>query len=73
MKTKVIIAITVGLFGMILLINGLFDKKVEDMPGTTIETQITSDTTTTSTNTTTTKKTTKKAVKTTKKQVVIKR
>lgn len=67
MKTKVIIAITVGLLGMILLINGLFDKKVEDTPGATIEAQITSDTTTTSTNTTTTKKTTKKVVKTTKK------
>lgn len=74
-RTKILIGISVGLFGSILLINGLYDKKekhprmdnIQMLEETTIETQITSETTTTSTTTTTTRKTTKKVVKTTKK------
>lgn len=72
-STKLIIAISVGLFGMILLINGLYDKKVvipDDVP--TIEVSNEVETITTSTITTTTTKTSKKAVKTTKKEIKVK-
>lgn len=67
-KIKVIIAIIVGLIGMIILIYGLYDKKEQqdiqlETNTSTNETSLT----TSSTNTTTTKKTTKKVVKTTKK------
>lgn len=67
-KIKVIIAIIVGLIGMIILIYGLYDKKEQqdiqlETNTSTNETSLT----TSSTNTTTTKKTTKKIVKTTKK------
>ena len=71
-STKLIIAISVGLFGMTLLINGLFDKKNNQKEETTTETQIeeqiSNETTTSSTTTTTITKTTKKALKTTKKK-----
>lgn len=73
MKTKIIIGISVGLIGMIILINGLFNKKDIQIDTieheTTIETQISNETTTTSTTTTKKVKTTKKVVKTTKKVV----
>lgn len=62
----IVIAIFVGMVGMLILISGLFDKK--EIPRDDIqiaEETTTSDTTTTTTNTTTT--TTKKVVKTTKK------
>lgn len=76
-QIKVIIAIPVGLIGMIILINGLFNKKdiQIDTTGqeTTIEAQISNETTTTSTTTTKKVKTTKKVVKTTKKKVVKKK
>ena len=72
-QIKVIIAITVGLIGMIIQINGLFNKKdiQIDTTGqeTTIEVQISNETTTTSTTTTKKVKITKKVVKTTKKVV----
>lgn len=68
-STKLIISISVGLFGMILLINGLFEKKTISKEETTTETrieeQISNETTTSSTITTTTAKTTKKTTKTT--------
>lgn len=66
-NTAVIMCIIVGLCGFGIMINGLYNKKVVDVPETTIETQISNTTTQVSTNTTTTTKTTKKAVKTTKK------
>lgn len=69
MKTKVIIGISVGLCGVILLINGLInDKKVYDTSTSKIEQQITSEMVDTNTNTTKTTKKTKKVVKTTKKK-----
>lgn len=68
MKRNLIIGISVGLLVvMILLVNNLFEKKVQDVPETQTETQITSETTTSSTTTTTTVKTTKKTTKATQK------
>lgn len=72
-RTKILIGISVGLFGSILLINGLYDKKekhprmdnIQMLEETTITNEGNVDTTTTTTTTTT--KTTKKVVKTTKK------
>lgn len=71
MKTKVIIGISVGLIGMIILINGLYDKKEQqdiqlETNTSTNETSLT----TTNINTTKTTKKAKKVVKTTKKKVV---
>lgn len=69
MKTKVIIGISVGLCGVILLINGLInDKNVYDTSANEIKQQITSEIVDTNTNTTTTIKKSKKVVKTTKKK-----
>ena len=66
-RTRVILIMLVGIFGLIL-IDRLFDKKVVNVePDTTIVEQTTRENTTTGTTTTTTKKTTKKVVKTTKK------
>ena len=70
MKTKIIICISVGLIGMIILINGLYDKKEQqdiqvETNTSTNETSLT----TTNINTTKTTKKAKKVVKTTKKVV----
>ena len=68
-KTKIVICISVGLCGVILLINGLInDKKVYDTSKSEIEQQITSEIVDTNTNTTKTTKKAKKVVKTTKKK-----
>jgi len=69
---KLIIAISVGLIGLIILISGSISGKqdVVEIDNTTvkqIEVQISNESTTTNTNTTKTTKTTKKVVKTTKK------
>lgn len=72
---KLIIAISVGLIGLIILISGSIsgEQDAVEIDNTTtkqIEAQISNESTTTSTNTTKTTKTTKKAVKTTKKATV---
>lgn len=68
-KTKIVICISVGLCGVILLINGLInDKKVYNTSTNEIEQQITSEIVDTNTNTTKTTKKAKKVVKTTKKK-----
>lgn len=61
LKTKIAIAILVGLFGMIVMISGLFSTYKP------VRTSNQEETTTTNINTTTTKKVSKKALKTTKK------
>ena len=67
-KLKIIIAIIVGLIGMIILINGLYDKKEQqDIQLETNTSANETSLTTTNINTTETTKTTKKAIKTTKK------
>ena len=69
MKTKVIIGISVGLIGTIILINGLINEdKKDDVPKIENEVQTTTQITTTNTNTTKTTKKSKKVVKTTKKK-----
>ena len=69
MKTKVIIGISVGLIGTIILINGLINEdKKDDVPKIQNEVQTTTQITTTNTNTTKTTKKSKKVVKTTKKK-----
>ena len=69
MKTKVIIGISVGLIGTIILINGLINEdKKDDVAKIQNEVQTTTQVTTTNTNTTKTMKKSKKVVKTTKKK-----
>ena len=69
MKTKVIIGISVGLIGTIILINGLINEdKKDDVPKIQNEVQTTTQITTTNTNTTKTTKKSKKVVKTSKKK-----
>lgn len=69
-RTKILIGISVGLFGSILLINGLYDKKEKHprMDDIQMLEETTAEETTTKQTTTTTRTTTKKVVKTTKKK-----
>lgn len=69
-QIKLIIAITVGLIGTIILINGLYDKKEQqDIQVETNKSTNETSLTTTNTNTTKTTKKAKKVVKTTKKAI----
>lgn len=65
MKNKIIIGVIIGLVGISILVNGLYDKK--NVPEIENEIQSTIEIVDTNTNTTKTTKKSKKAVKTTKK------
>lgn len=68
-KIKVIIAISVGLLGMLIIINYLFNKNISKND---LEVQITSETVVSSTTTKKTTKKSKKVVKTTQKKKTVK-